>query len=101
MKIVPIADPNKEGDYAIINESDFVEGEHTLWPHAIPDIGWEGEGTTAPAPVDPDPERIDNPVFGSPKAEALAAEHGIAPDDIVGTGKNGKILIRDVEAVIS
>ena len=84
---VKVVNPRKEGNYRIINESDYDPDVHTLWM----DSG-------APAP-DPAPG-IQDMHFGSDSAEALAAAHGLMAGDMVGTGKDGGILIRDVRAAI-
>ena len=34
---VKIQNPNEPGGYIIINESDYVEGEHTLWSEPLDD----------------------------------------------------------------
>lgn len=57
--------------------------------------------TTAPAPDRPDtvPD-VAGRVFSSPLARRLAREARLPLDDITGTGPNGRIVRRDVEAAI-
>lgn len=45
-------------------------------------------------------DEIDFEDFATDDARALAAEHGIDLLDVEGTGKDGRILVRDVKALI-
>ena len=61
--------------------------------------------TPAPAPVAPvaavaveTPAAASGPVRSSPLARRLASERGIAIDQVAGSGPNGRVIRRDIEA---
>jgi pyruvate dehydrogenase E2 component (dihydrolipoamide acetyltransferase) len=53
----------------------------------------------ASAPMAPEPVTKGNRVFASPLARRIAAQKGIDLGGLAGTGPNGRIVRRDVEAV--
>lgn len=55
------------------------------------------EATAPSAAAGTDGERL----FASPRARKAAREHGIAIDNVVGTGPNGRIIERDVMAYVT
>ena len=106
-KILPtvrIEDPNKPGDYVVINFEDYDPEVHELWEDDVQEAPATEEILSPSVESDDDeplpaPEPTD-PVFGSAEAQALAREHGIPIGDLVGTGKDGGILVRDVRLAI-
>jgi pyruvate dehydrogenase E2 component (dihydrolipoamide acetyltransferase) len=62
------------------------------------------EEVETPTPADsPAPEAngaVDGRVFASPLARRIAKDHGLAIEEIEGTGPRGRILRRDVEAAV-
>ena len=109
---VEIVNPSPVGTgKVIINESDYDPSVHTLWEdrdagdvedsapaaeEATPATDEAPETEEAPPETD---EYVDDR-FGSNEAKELAALYGLAADDIPGTGKGGKILLRDVKAMV-
>ena len=87
--IVRIVDPEKPGDYIVINEMDFDPAVHEMYS---PGSREGGEPQAEAAPVRE---------FGSKQAQKLAEENGLSANDIPGTGQNGDILLRDVRAVLA
>lgn len=78
---VRIQSPRQKGDYAIINERDFDPKVHKRW--------------------EPGKEPEKPPEFNAtPDAVALAEEHNIDLAKVTGTGKDGRILKSDVEALL-
>jgi pyruvate dehydrogenase E2 component (dihydrolipoamide acetyltransferase) len=78
----------------------------------LADLGVTGAAAPKPAPErrevpEPAPERRDVPdpqagrVFISPLARKLLKEAGLTPDQVEGTGPNGRIVRRDVEAAVA
>ncbi len=60
------------------------------------------EPSEAPAPPteSPAPGAARERIFASPRARKLAREHGVALEEITGTGPNGRIVERDVQAYL-
>ena len=58
--------------------------------------------TTAPAPISSNEVPLGGISAGvSPRARKLAFRHGLDPETLEGSGPNGRVIERDVEAVIS
>ncbi len=61
---------------------------------AKPTVDFEGTATAGPA------ETAEGGLNADKKAIALAAENGIDLATLKGTGKNGKVLLKDVQAAL-
>src|SRR4051794_22891018 len=59
------------------------------------DVGMPEPSGTKPAAA------VNGRIFASPLARRIAEDHGLAIDDISGTGPRGRILRRDVEAALA
>jgi pyruvate dehydrogenase E2 component (dihydrolipoamide acetyltransferase) len=66
-------------------------------PVAPPTGDSEARATAAP----PSGRTATGRIFTSPLARKIAGQHGLALEDIVGTGPRGRILRRDVDAAIA
>lgn len=67
-------------------------------PSSVP--SGDGAQRAAPAPQVPAPREGDGRVKSSPLARRLASEHGIEIAQLQGSGPEGRIIKRDVEAAI-
>lgn len=75
-----------QGEFVEINKSDFDPAKHELF--------------NAPAPKPIAAAQIEDDLKVTDEAAQLAAEAGIDLALIEGTGKNGKILLKDVEKAV-
>src|SRR3990172_475240 len=92
---VPVGTP-----LAIIHE----EGE-TEMPSVPPaDLSERPSAATLPAPAAPVSPPVIPPMAArlhiSPAAKALAADHGIDPASVTGTGPGGRITLEDVQRAV-
>ena len=92
---VAVCHPIHPDRRCVINESDYDPDVHTLWSE-------RDQEKSKPAPkVKPvQEEGIKDDRFASNQAEDLAAAYGLSADSIKPTGRNGKIVVRDVRALI-
>ena len=88
---IAIQHPSNPSKQAIINVDDYDEKVHVKWR--------EGKNEVEDKPVAKPKPKLDTR-FVSDAAEALARKHDLDPADIVGTGKGGRIAIRDVRALL-
>lgn len=58
-------------------------------------------GSATPAPPEPETPAPRGRVFASPLARKIAKDGGLDIEDLAGTGPRGRILRRDVEAVLA
>ena len=71
-------------------------------PESAAPVTEDVETPAPPAPTAPrSPATVDGRVFASPLARKIAKDHGLAIEDIIGTGPHGRILRRDVEAALA
>ncbi len=61
----------------------------------------DGAAETTIAPVKPEEAPSDGRVKASPLARKMATEHGIALSEVRGSGPEGRIIKRDIEAVLT
>ncbi len=61
----------------------------------------DGAKPTTIAPVKPEEAPSDGRVKASPLARKMATEHGIELSDVRGSGPEGRIIKRDIEAVLT
>ncbi len=61
----------------------------------------DGAEPTTIAPVKPEEAPSDGRVKASPLARKMATEHGIALSEVRGSGPEGRIIKRDIEAVLT
>lgn len=73
-----------------------VAEENEVAQHA--DAPAPAEVSTAAAEPTPEPASTGSSVILSPIVRRLAADHGLAPESLVGTGVGGRVTRRDVEA---
>jgi 2-oxoglutarate dehydrogenase E2 component (dihydrolipoamide succinyltransferase) len=59
------------------------------------------EPVKAPAPIIAAPEAAAGDVEDAPSAKKLMAEKGVAPDQIKGTGRDGRIMKEDVASAVA
>lgn len=85
-------DPKSQGAFVEINESDFNPKVHDLFEPKAP------QPVAAAAPKAP--EAVADEPKATAEAVQMAADAGIDLASVVGTGKNGKITAKDVEAAI-
>lgn len=60
----------------------------------------EPSETSPPSTESAAPGAARERIFASPRARKLAREHGVALEEITGTGPNGRIVERDVQAYL-
>jgi 2-oxoglutarate dehydrogenase E2 component (dihydrolipoamide succinyltransferase) len=59
------------------------------------------EPVKAPAPIVAAPEAVAKDVEDAPSAKKMMAEKGVSPDDIQGTGRDGRIMKEDVAKAVA
>jgi 2-oxoglutarate dehydrogenase E2 component (dihydrolipoamide succinyltransferase) len=59
------------------------------------------EPVKAPAPIVAAPESATKDVEDAPSAKKMMAEKGVSPDDIQGTGRDGRIMKEDVAKAVA
>ena len=64
------------------------------------DLPTDPESAAPVAEKDEEPATTNGRVFASPLARKIAKDHGLAVEEISGTGPRGRILRRDVEAAM-
>ncbi|HEY8711100.1 MAG TPA: dihydrolipoamide acetyltransferase family protein [Burkholderiaceae bacterium] len=95
---------NDKAATEVAAESDGVMGAPCVAVGETVPVGavvgyWDDEtASTAPTSADAAPPTGRKPV--TPLARRLASEHGVAIDDVTGSGPRGRVRARDVEAVL-
>ena len=70
-------------------------------PEALIDPELVVAGTATVSFQDTSVPVLEGKVRISPRARRIASENGIGIDDITGSGPNGRIIVRDIEAIIA
>lgn len=100
VKIMP-SHPS-QGAFVEINESDFDAQKHKLYTAGEPAKEPAKSAKIAPPPpaAVPAPAPVSADVKITSDAQKLADEAGLDLANVVGTGHNGKITVKDVENAI-
>lgn len=77
-----------------------MAGENGAMPQAAPAAAATTPEPVAAAVAAPEAESADKRLKASPLAKSMAKEAGVALDQVKGTGEQGRIVRRDVEAFI-